>query len=136
MSIMANTIVLNIADEHDERLGHICRKVIFGYLSSMLCVKSQTGIKGGDGKVVPQESKDLATAEQTELGRKVSSGQTMADTVSGTEGRLTHDQPKADEQDLWRNERMTAANILDRWFFVLFFMIFVFSILLTIAKYD
>ena len=128
MSIMANTVVLNIADEQEERLGHYPRKAIFGCLASILCIKFEITTKEGKGKIAPEEDGDPATTGNVDPGRK----------IARSEGCLSNDdpQPETDEHELWQKERTTAADILDRWFSVVFLFLIVLCTLLTVVSYE
>ena len=128
MSIMANTVVLNVADQQEERLGHYPRKAIFGCLAIILCIKFKTTAKEGKGKVAPKEDEDSARTGDVDPGRKIIRSQ----------GCMSNDdpQPETDEHELWQKERTTAADILDRWFFVVFLFMIVLCTLLTVVSYE
>ena len=128
VSIVANTVVLNVADQQDERLGHYPRKAIFGCLSNILCTKFKATDKEGETKITPQEDEDPATGGNVDPGKK----------IPGSEGCMSNEdpQPETDEHELWQKERTTAADILDRWFFVVFLVMIVFCILLTVVCYE
>ena len=128
VAIMANTIVLNVADQQDERLGQFPRKAIFGCLSNILCIKFKTAVKESETKITPKEVDDRATSGNDELGKE----------VTRSEMCMSNDdpQPETDEQTLWQNERTTAVDILDRWFFIVFSFMIIFCTLLTVTCYE
>ena len=139
VSIVANTLVLNVADQQDKRLGQMPRNIIFGCLSGPFYAMYTTAAKGGTGKVEPmEEGKKPATDCDGGQDRKESSGQMGGDTDTKpvVSKAIDDHKPESDMHDIWQQERINAGNILDRWFFVVFLLTTVACTILSYTIYN